>query len=261
MNKSSFNKISGFTLIELISVIVILGVLAVGISSFLKFGTQIYAETTARDQIISSARFTVERINREVRHALPNSLRTYVNASGYSCLQFTPIIASSTYIDLPVLPELGRSTLEVIPFNDDNFNQVIADYTIKAIVYPLDINDLADGSNKNHVLSSLEKPVLVTEPWVLNFDSAIHFESDAPSERVYFISGNVDYCLVGTTLTRKYTHDVDDILMAQNLMNNSSFLVDLDGLKRYALVQINLTFEKNFEQITFNNEVQVFNVP
>ena len=258
MNKQSCNKMSGFTMIELISVIVILGVLAVGISSFLKFGTQIYAETTARDQIISSARFTVERLNREVRHALPNSLRTYVNASGYSCLQFTPIIASTTYMDLPVSPEPGSLTLEVIPFNDNNFNQVIVEYTIKAVVYPLDVVDLADASDKNHEISSLDKS---TVPWVLTFGSPIHFESYAPSERIYFISGNVDYCLVGTTLTRKHTHDVDDILMAQNLMNNSSFLVDLDGLKRYALVQINLTFEKNFEQITFNNEVQVFNVP
>jgi MSHA biogenesis protein MshO len=252
MNKHSFNKTSGFTLIELVSVIVILGVLAVGISSFLKFGTQIYAETTARDQIISSARFAIERLNREVRHALPNSLRTYVNASGYSCLQFTPIIASSTYIDLPVLPELAQTTLEVIPFNDDNFNQVIADYTIKAIVYPLDINDLADGSDKNHALSSLDKSV---EPWVVNFVVPVQFESDAPSERVYFISDTVDFCLAGTTLTR------NGILMAHDITNDSSFQVSSASLQRYALVQIHLSFEKNFEQITFNNEVQVFNVP
>ncbi|MDG1750525.1 MAG: type II secretion system protein, partial [Thalassotalea sp.] len=64
-------KHKGFTLIELVTVIVILGVLAVGISSFLQFGTRIFSETSARDELISSARFSVERINREVRHALP----------------------------------------------------------------------------------------------------------------------------------------------------------------------------------------------
>jgi MSHA biogenesis protein MshO len=247
MNKQSFNKISGFTLIELISVIVILGVLAVGISSFLKFGTQIYAETTARDQIISSARFSVERLNREIRQALPNSLKTYVNSSGFACLQFTPIIASSTYIDLPVLPELSRATLQIIPFNDNNFDQ-----STKAIVYPLGLDDLADASDKNHVFISLDKS---TVPWLLTFGSLIRFESDSPSKRIYFISDNIDYCLAGTTLTR------NNILMAQNIENSTSFQVASASLHRNALVQIHLRFEKNFEQVTFNNEVQVLNVP
>ncbi|NQY87092.1 MAG: type II secretion system protein [Colwellia sp.] len=247
MKRLSFNKASGFTLIELISVIVILGILAVGVSSFLKFGTQIYVEATARDQIISSARFSVERLNREVRHALPNSPSTYINFAGFSCLQFTPIIASSTYIDLPVLPELSRSTLAIIPFNDDNFAQAT-----KVIVYPLAIADLAGVSDKNHRFSSLDKS---TEPWVLNFVSPIHFESDSPSQRVYFISDNVHYCLAGTNLTR------NGILMAQNITNNAPFQVASASLRRNALVQIHLQFEKNFEKITFNNEVQVLNVP
>ncbi|MFT5760679.1 MAG: MSHA biogenesis protein MshO [Alteromonadaceae bacterium] len=254
MNEQSFKKISGFTLIELVSVIVILGVLAVGISSFLKFGTQIYAETTVRDQIISSARFSVERLNREVRQALPNSLRTYVNSSGSACLQFTPIIASSTYIDLPVLPELSSTTLEIIPFNDSNFDQ-----SSKAIVYPLGLDDLADASEKNHVFDRLVKSTITTEPWVLNFDLPIRFESDSPSKRLYFISDNVDYCLAGTDLTR------NGILMAQDITNdilsNPPFEVESASLQRNALVQIHLQFEKNFEQVTFNNEVQVLNVP
>ena len=75
MRQLTRKKSSGFSLIELIVVIVILGVLAASITSFIRFGTQIYTETTARDQLVSSARFAIERLNREVRNALPNSLR------------------------------------------------------------------------------------------------------------------------------------------------------------------------------------------
>lgn len=247
MNKYLPHKESGFTLIELISVIVILGILAVSVSSFLKFGMQIYAETTVRDQIISSARFAVERLNRDVRQALPNSLRTYVNSSGFSCLQFTPIVASTTYIDLPVLPEGGSTTLQVIPFNDDNFSQAT-----KVIVYPIELNDLAEVSDKNHVFSSLNQTV---EPWILNFSLAVLFESDSPSQRIYFISDSIDYCLTGTSLIR------NNILMAQDITNNSTFQVFPASLRRNALVQIYLHFDKNNEQVTFNNEIQVLNVP
>ena len=66
IKKSNFNviKAKGFTLIEFIVAMVLLGILAVGVSSFLQFGGQMYADASARDQILSSARFAIERLNR-----------------------------------------------------------------------------------------------------------------------------------------------------------------------------------------------------
>ena len=63
-------KQQGFTLIELVTTIVILGVLAVGASSFLRFGSQIFIDAIDRDEIISSARFSLVRLNRELRQYL-----------------------------------------------------------------------------------------------------------------------------------------------------------------------------------------------
>ena len=99
-NKISKNKgckESGFTLLELIIVIILLGVMAVGITGFITLSTQTYLNVTERDELLASARFAVERLNREVRNALPNSLRVKTNVdTNKQCLEFIPIQASTT---------------------------------------------------------------------------------------------------------------------------------------------------------------------
>jgi MSHA biogenesis protein MshO len=62
--------ITGFTLIELVMVILLLGILAAGVTSFIGLSTQTYLNVTERDEIISTARFALERLNREVRNSL-----------------------------------------------------------------------------------------------------------------------------------------------------------------------------------------------
>ncbi|WP_281268640.1 PilW family protein [Candidatus Colwellia aromaticivorans] len=241
------NKSSGFTLIELIVVIVILGVLAASISSFIKFGTQIYTETTARDQLVSSARFAIERLNREVRNALPNSLIVSGN-----CLKFTPIIESTIYTDIPVTPEITSDTINVIRFDEDIAN--IGHW--KAIVYPLAPDDvypiITSNDDKVHDIASI---VTIGDEWVITLENDVVFAEDSPTQRIYFINESVEYCLLDNTLTR------DGTKMAQDIYNANPFEVIASTLQRNAMVQIHLRFEKNGEQVTFNNEVQVLNVP
>ena len=245
----SFNQklAAGFTLIELITVIVILGVLAGATTTFIKFSTQIYSETTARDQLVSSARFAIERLNREVRNALPNSIKI-TNAN--QCLEFIPIIESTIYTDIPVLPESSSNTISVIAFTasfDSNW---------QAIVYPLTNDDVYASSGKKHAVGNTIDTS--TDEWVITLENTVVFDEDSPTQRIYFIdeTDTVAYCLLNNTLTR------NGILMAQNIYNTSNpFMVYESTLQRNAMVQINLRFEKNDERITFNNEVQVLNVP
>ena len=63
----------GFTLIELVMVILLLGIMATFASQFIGIGTQIYGDARSREQLMSDARFAMERLNREVRDALPGS--------------------------------------------------------------------------------------------------------------------------------------------------------------------------------------------
>lgn len=240
------NKSSGFTLIELITVIVILGVLATAISSFIRFGTQVYTETTARDQLVSSARFAIERMNRDIRNALPNSLRK-VDVGIEKCLEFIPILESTIYTDIPVIPEAATDKITVIRFDE------IFDSNWNVVVYPLIPDDVYINNGKVYGVESI---LNTGDEWVITLENSVRFKEDSPTQRLYFINGSVKYCLSGETLTR------NGVLMAQDVHNiNPPFEVIAPTLQRNGMVQIHLLFEKNNEQVTFNNEVQVLNVP
>ncbi len=245
MKSLSKKNSSGFTLVEMITVIIILGVLAAAVTSFLKFGTQIYSETTARDQLVSSARFVIERLNRDIRNALPNSIRL-TNSS--ACLEFSPILESTIYTDIPVLPEAATNEYSVIDFD------VAFDPNWSVVVYPLHPDDVYINAGKVYEVASISPDA---DERNITLDSvAIHFKDDSPTQRLYFINGSVEYCLQNNIITR------DGVLMAKDLDSaSSSFEVFEATLQRNGMVKIYLQFDKNTEQISFNNEIQVLNVP
>ncbi|MEW6989179.1 type II secretion system protein J [Colwelliaceae bacterium 6441] len=253
-------KQQGFTLIELITVIIILGILAVGMSQFLGFGSRIFSETSARDELISSARFSIERLNRELRHALPNSL--VINDDG-NCLSFTPIKVSTVYTDIPVSPEAKSKIVQVIPFahNDGRFS---AD--LKMIVYPLKASDLNVNSGKIYEIDTLTpNSDIPATPWQITIASPVdvHFSADSPTQRIYFIDSDTQFCIEGSSKPYqlyRYQNNTDRSLMADNIAAYN-LSVNEASQTRNATAQVQLTFELNLESVTFNNEVQIQNVP
>ncbi|MGL1956513.1 MAG: type II secretion system GspH family protein [Colwellia sp.] len=240
-------KRSGFTLIELVLVIIILGVMSVGIASFMTLTTQTYLNVSERDELLASARFSVERLNREIRNVLPNSLRL-TNAN--QCLQFTPIIESTIYTDIPVAPDTARNTMKVIKFEetfDSNWN---------AVVYPLTPDDVYPSLSSNvDKIHGVDSVAAVGAEWVITLDNSVVFAENSPTQRIYFVNGTVEYCLQNQALLR------NGILMAQNINNINPFEISTPTLQRNALVQITLHFSRDGESIVFNNEVHLVNIP
>jgi MSHA biogenesis protein MshO len=88
-------RAQGFTLVEAIMVIVILGVLAGIVAVFIRAPILGYRDSVDRAEITDQADLALRRIARDVRLALPNSVR--VNASG-SFLEFLQTVSGARYL-------------------------------------------------------------------------------------------------------------------------------------------------------------------
>jgi len=248
-----------------------LGILSVGVSSFLQFGSQIYADSTARDQILSSARFAIERLNREIRGSLPNSARITSNA----CLEFMPIQASAIYVDVPVSPDTASDEVTIVPASTTVSSGDIVNYN--AIVYPLAANDVYLASNNRFysIDSTTYSIDPANTPHVITLDSSVVFAEESATNRIYFIDNSVMYCIEGGgdnkslirydvtshSLTGEALNLTNRAVMAEFLTSDSTFKTSSANLQRNGIVSIRLHFMRLFEEIVFENEVQVPNVP
>lgn len=97
---------SGFTLVEIIVTISIMAIIGSLSSIIIGRSLDAYAALDRRQKLQSSIRLTLERISRELRHALPHSLCIY-NDTAAACspdaqekFYFIPVKSSGRYQDL-----------------------------------------------------------------------------------------------------------------------------------------------------------------
>jgi MSHA biogenesis protein MshO len=277
INSQQVRNMRGFSLIEMIVVIVILGVLATGISTFINFGTQVYTDSTAREQVVSSARFAIERLNREIRSAVPNSIRINANsltgASAKQCIEFTPIVLSAVYTEIAVTPKPASDKVKIVAFDETLFNAGFSP-NLSVGVYVLNASEFYGGSS-DKVFTLLNNTITKSgNEWTLTLESTEVFSEESPTNRLYFFNQSVSYCVQNSQLTRhqNYSRNTDNTpnssggLMAENItMHNGTTLIPPFWLTeatqlRNSMVLIKLAFTSNFESIVFNNEIQVHNV-
>lgn len=86
----------GFTLIEAIVVIVITGIIASMVAVFIRNPVEAYMDAQRRTELTDVADTALRRMARDIRTALPNSVRTSADASGL-CLEFIPTRIGARY--------------------------------------------------------------------------------------------------------------------------------------------------------------------
>jgi MSHA biogenesis protein MshO len=262
-------KQKGFTLLELVVVMIILGILATSVSAFLRYGVESYTNATDREEIISSARFAIERLNREVRNALPNSLRTL--GANAQCLEFTPIAQSVIYLDIPVSPEPISDTIQFLMSKG-----AVASTVNYIAVYALNSSDIYNKtSGVVEEIASLTTSGSKSSPSTVTLVNATVFKDESPTGRLFFIDQAVAYCIEGSQLYRfqDYNYsgnniqvhaDTQRVLMAEYLDYSDGevpFKTIDAALSRNSIAFIELVFKRNLEKISFNNDIQVQNVP
>lgn len=86
----------GFTLTEMVLVIVLLGIVGGVLAPFLMESMRAYQQTRQRADLVSRGRLALERLAREVRQAVPNSL---VTLSGGQGIEFLRGRSGGRYVD------------------------------------------------------------------------------------------------------------------------------------------------------------------
>lgn len=254
----------GFTLIELVVVILLLGVMTTFTSQFISTGTQLYADASAREQLMSDVRFGVERLNREVRDALPGTLS--VSSDG-QCVSFWPLSAVSRYVSLP-LATPGNLTF-LSPMSG---SVQVSDY---AVVYPVGMSPSAPyGCSAGLCVAQVSSaPALVSgesELWSVGL-SAIPsgafggFAAESPGKRLFFARERVTFCRNSLNqLTRESVRLVSGTtsrsVMAEHL-TQVRFYQDPQSFHHQGELGVNLTFSQRGETVQFSHKVEVNNVP
>ncbi len=251
----------GFTLIEMVVTIVVLGTLMAGTVSYITNSTIAYINVAQRDQLTTLGRITVEQITRELRHALPNSIRIQNN-----CIEFFPVKAGSVYFDLPVTA--AGSTFTAMNFS------IPASANIKhVIVYPNNATTLYSQSNPGPIagFASVAGSPTATITLTGNYQFALH----APHRRFYLADDPISYCIVGTNLNRYEGYGVNGAqsappagtpqLMAENIQTNDGgtitpFTYTPGSLQRNGVVNLDLRFLIDGDWIRLSHEVQIRNV-
>ncbi len=93
---SACRREHGFTLVEMVTVIVLLGIIAVVLAPFIANAIQAWHDGKARAELVARGHLALERLAREVRLAVPNSLETLGAGQG---IQFVRSRAGGRYIE------------------------------------------------------------------------------------------------------------------------------------------------------------------
>lgn len=130
-------KPRGFTLVELVMVIMVTGIIAASVTVFLKPAIDSYVDTRRRGDLTDMADTAVRRISQDIRRAVPNSVR-WVSAS---CMQLVPTIAGGRYRMAP------DTTVATSKWIDSSTATTEFD-----VLSPMAVTPIADATNGDWVV-------------------------------------------------------------------------------------------------------------
>lgn len=277
-------KQRGFTLIELVLVIIILGVVSVGLSGIIGNAMQAVITVNEREQLLREGSFLAERVNREINAAVPNSIRISGNASVH-CMEFVPMLFSSLYLNIPLANESG-TTADLLELSDIQGNPFVPTSADFAIVNPTQASEVYDASlGQRRVVNSCTDDGDGNCATLDDADSVVQIEVNdgfartSPAKKLYFARNSVSYCVRNNAVyrhssamaTNQMLYSSGGSLMAQNVVNvlgpsasngeQNPFKSLGASFQRNASTQLLFVFGLDDERITFMQEVQIPNVP
>lgn len=291
MRRPMSHRQTGFTLIEAIMVIAITGILAGIVAVFISGPVTGYLDTARRAELTDQADVALRRITRDVRLALPNSLRV-ANAGGINYIEFIMTKSGGRYRDSAdgstggnfldftgVLsnPSCGSSLcfdiLGTSPANPPNISSGDS-----IVVYNLGTGnapaDAYTGGNRTTVSVTSGTPYYAT--MATNVFASQSPPLPSPDSRFQVVPGGtraITYACPSATagnLTRRWNYGFNAAQAtppaggsSATLAGNATCAVEYttNATGRNALLNITLTLTSGGESVSLLQQIHVDNVP
>ena len=237
----------GFTLIELILVITILGVISVSVAQVISLSAQIYITGAERTRLVSDARFIILRLEKELRNVVPNSVSF---DSSLGCLSYYPIKESGTYVG-----DAFNNPMHVVVFN----SQLSVNDTL--VIYPTNPQSVTDNGRTIDVIADAAADPTSDNQYDLTL-SAPNTQA-SPGKRFFVPETQVTVCRTSTIQGERLirTQGATSGVLGTNVASWSANVVTA-GLRQNGLIELQMTLESSDdEQISVVHEVHFPNVP
>lgn len=264
----------GFTLVEMIIVIVITGILVSMVSMFGRRQIEAYVDVGNRAELADAADTALRRIGRDLQSALPNSVRHSGNF-----LEFVPIADAGRY--RADVDNAGAGDIfDFASATDGSFDVLGPTVNIAAgeqlVIFNLGQpgSDVYQGSSRRAATAGSGLSKVTFAP------AGVQFPLASPQRRFQVVSGPVTYeCAanaanpeLGTVIRRAgYGFQISQSGSpwsqggtASVLVNNvaaCSFSYTPAVLQRNGLVVLKLTLTRNSESVQLLHQVDVLNTP
>lgn len=265
-------QIKGFTLVELVVTIVIIGILSSVGGMFISRPIEGYIDLERRTELVDQAEISMLRMQRDIRAALPNSVRVSVDGKR---LELLHVVDGGRYRHLLAADGSG----DPLDFTsaDTGFDVLgglrhVADVAMgsdRVVVYNL----TSTGSTANAYTG--DNVAIVATGSTANaifMNSATQFPFASPLQRFFIVDEAITYMVSNDQLTRHAGYTFNnvqhnpvpangDLVARYMVLADSRFAYDPGTAGRSGLVTLQLTLENSGERITLLHQVHVDNAP
>jgi len=259
----------GFTLIELIVVIVIAGILAAMGGMLIVKPVTGYVDLARRTRLVDQAEMALRRMQRDIRHALPNSIR--IDTSG-QYLEILNTVGGGRYRRYPD-PGGGSDILD-FGLPDTRFDvlgslsqpPVAGDHLV---IY----NVTAAGASSNAYAAAADNRAVIaagSDEDNIFLSPGFRFANRSPQQRFFIVDQPVSYACEGGSLNR-YSGYAISVAQPTGALSNPDlvtagvsscqFSYDPGASQRAGLVTLQLSLSEAGETITLLHQIHVVNVP
>jgi MSHA biogenesis protein MshO len=283
----------GFTLVELVITIAVSSVVVAFMAMFIVTPMTIYTSQTRRAMLVDAADSTLRFIGRDLRAALPNSVR--VNASG-NALELLATADGARYQDSGPLsnPALALDLTApdgafatTVPFTQEQVTPQWTSNTYRLSIYNLGVPG-ADAYQTPPPTSNVITPATGTTITIsagatanqnlVTISPAFQFAFGSPGQRVFLVSGPVSYLwdTAAATLTRYSGYTIasaqptsaavlnaagaSSTLVASNV-TGCQFVLSAGTAQRNGLATMTLQITQSGESVQLLHQVEVVNAP